>query len=149
LNKPIEFVVNNGECWLCISHKGGKGYPVTKINQKHYSVHRLFYEKFIGPIPEGMEVCHKCDNPQCINPDHLFIGTHADNMRDMCAKGRNNYILPPVLKGELNPGAKLSPSQVLEIRKDERKRKEIAEQYHISLTTVCEIKNRIKWKHLV
>ena len=73
--------------------------------------HRIAWELTNGPIPVGLMVLHRCDRPPCIRPDHLFLGTHADNMRDMIAKGR-----APLHRGESNPHAKLTRSQVEQIR---------------------------------
>jgi hypothetical protein len=77
------------ECMLWASTKDRKGYgriPSKGVGQ--VQAHRAMYEAFIGEIPEGMHVLHKCDTPPCVNPDHLFLGTHNDNMADMKAKGR-------------------------------------------------------------
>lgn len=69
-----------------------KGYGRLRDGNKMKRAHRESYKVFVGNIPNGMFVCHKCDNPKCINPDHLFLGTSYDNMRDMVAKGRNRVI---------------------------------------------------------
>lgn len=66
------------------------GYGRIKVAGKMPYAHRVAYEVWVGPVPEGLCVCHHCDNPACINPDHLFVGTATDNMRDMWAKGRGN-----------------------------------------------------------
>lgn len=84
----------------------------TDGTRKTVSTHRLSYELHYGEIPQGMEICHKCDNPCCINPDHLFAGTRQDNVDDRERKGRNN---PP--KGEKHAKAKLTELDVLTIRK--------------------------------
>lgn len=78
--------------------------------------HRSGWELFVGPIPDGLFVCHSCDNPACCNPKHWFLGTHRQNMRDMIQKGRRKDIRPPVHFGEKHPGSKLTQSQVREIR---------------------------------
>ena len=68
------------------------GYGRITQNGKRARAHRVAFELFVGPIPSGMHVLHRCDNPPCVNPSHLFIGTHLDNMRDMEAKGRAKWI---------------------------------------------------------
>lgn len=73
--------------------------------------HRVAYEALVGPIPQGLEVCHSCDNRKCVNPDHLFLGTHQENIDDREAKGRNN---PP--KGEAHSRAKLTEDDVLKMK---------------------------------
>ena len=77
----------------CIEWTGAKtatGYGRAHAGGKHWLAHRLFYTVYRGEIPKGMYVCHSCDVPSCVNPEHLFLGTQADNLRDMDAKGRRN-----------------------------------------------------------
>lgn len=99
----------------CIEFQGYKmpsGYGVyyTKKNRKKLA-HRVAYEENYGPIPSGLCVCHKCDNPPCINPRHLFLGTQADNIKDKVNKNRQSRVF-----GELHGRAKLTNDQIKEIR---------------------------------
>jgi hypothetical protein len=77
-------------CWVRTSSLMPKGYSTIKLNGKTRYAHRISYEHFVGPIPDGMCICHSCDNPSCVNPQHLFLGTQKDNLADMTNKGRRN-----------------------------------------------------------
>lgn len=81
-----------GPCWLWIGGRFDSGYGKVLRGAKKLRAHRVSYELYVAPIPEGMHVLHKCDNPPCVNPNHLFLGTHIDNMRDMERKGRAKWI---------------------------------------------------------
>lgn len=82
-------VDKSGECWVWLSATHSQGYGLFKTghNTQNYA-HRVVWVLEYGPIPEGAFVCHSCDNPPCVRPEHLFLGTAADNMQDMVSKGR-------------------------------------------------------------
>ncbi len=106
-------VDKSGSCWVWTggsSRPGGYGSVYQRWDQAHRrpvmaSAHRLSYADAYGPIPEGMDVCHRCDNPPCVRPSHLFVGTARDNGRDMARKGRAGYWSRP---GDANPAARLT-----------------------------------------
>lgn len=138
------------ECWEWKGRKE-RGYGRTIIGsrvdgtRRTIAAHRLSYETFVGHIPEGMEVCHKCDNPCCVNPEHLFVGTRQDNIDDREAKGRNH---PP--KGSNNGRSKLTESDVLSARFERLKNKtsyqKLAEKYGVSKRTMQNAINGKTWK---
>lgn len=106
------------ECWLWTADKSPEmGYGHIKIKGKTMQAHRLVWELLNGPIPNGMCVCHTCDNGSCCNPSHLWIGTIADNNHDRSAKGRTTRTGPKhPSRGEKHPSHKISDAQVEEIR---------------------------------
>lgn len=131
-------MADNG-CWVWTACRSRDGYGVMNVGLAH----RFSWKAFRGPIPKSMYVLHKCDNPSCVNPDHLFIGTQFDNMRDMKAKGREAY-----RKGEHHPRAKLTEQQAISIIHDPREHKVIAREYGIRSTHVGKIKRGVMWPHL-
>jgi hypothetical protein len=126
----------------CIEYRGycdKKGY--CRFGHKRKLAHRVSYELSIGIIPDGLHVCHRCDNRCCINPNHLFLGTNEDNVRDCISKGRN-------AKGETITNSKLTEEHILKIRMDTRPDKVIAAEYGISQGHVSRIQMRRTWKHI-
>lgn len=113
----------------------------SKKECKRYYLHRLVFRAFVGEIPAKHVVMHTCDNPGCINPKHLKVGTHDDNMLDMVEKRRHQW-------GQDHYKAKLTETQVREIREDKRLHKEIAAEYGIVRSTVSNIRAKRIWKHL-
>lgn len=147
VSKEITYKVNSNGCWNCTSHSPNRdGYPRILYKRKRIYIHRYMYLTRIGPIPEGLVVRHKCDNPICINPDHLEIGTQADNIHDMIRRGRANFSQ----QGIKNPKARLTEKDVMDIRNRYRngeRQADIAKCFGISRYLVFDVIKR-KWKHL-
>ena len=89
-SERLAHTITKSGCWEWDGYKNSAGYGVLSYQSQMYLAHRLAYETWIGPIPDGLLVCHTCDNPPCINPDHLYVGTQQDNMKDM-AKRKRSY----------------------------------------------------------
>ena len=127
-------------CWEWTASQNPDGYGQFKLNGRREKAHRVAHVLYIGEIPKGMCVLHRCDNPSCVNPEHLFLGTHADNVKDKVAKGR-------AAKGEKNGRAKLTKEAVLHIRKRTMLQREYARLYGVDQTTVSKIQLGKKWSH--
>lgn len=147
------FPVTESGCWLWNGGHETRGWPFLNygriwVRGRTLPAHRVAYEHFVGPIPEGMLVLHKCDVPLCVNPDHLFLGTYRDNTMDMIRKGRFEHVMDECHRGEKSSFAKITAQQVISIRADRRLQKVIAEEHGITQTMVSRIKLRKAWKHL-
>ena len=145
----------NSGCWLWNTTVNNAGYGIVKNNNKVMVAHRASYELYCEPIPDGMIICHKCDNRSCVNPDHLFVGSYKDNTHDMISKGRRYTGDRSVImrgntnsQGSKNASAKLTEKQVIAIYRDTRTAKEIAADYSINANGVYRIKNGTRWKHI-
>lgn len=140
-----EKVKKTDACWLWTAALDKKGYGSIGVGNRHVKAHRFSYTIHRGEIPDGMLVCHHCDNPACVNPDHLFLGTADDNNKDRCNKGRGAI-------GEKSGAAKLSESDVIYIRdelKNHRKGiRSMAREMGVTHTTIRQIVNRVIWKHI-
>lgn len=135
-------------CWLWTAGKDSDEYGwlyagQDPISKKSFSLsaHRYSYELHYGPIPEGMFVCHTCDNPSCVNPAHLFLGTPQDNSLDRNSKGRHEY-------GVNHWKSKLTEDQVREIRSSNLGLSELGRKYGVSPQAIQKIRKRITWKEV-
>lgn len=129
-------------CWLWrgpTSH----GYGRVRFQGNFRFAHRVAFELATGIDPHGSVVMHSCDNPLCVNPDHLTLGTQTQNIADMDAKGRRR-----AAKGERNGSARLTEDQVRAIRSDGRSADVIAEGYPVTVSGIHAIRNGRTWKHL-
>ena len=135
------------ECWEWLGCKHDEGYGRFRSDGKFISAHKFSYALHFGDIPEGLCVCHKCDNPPCCNPNHFFLGTKKDNSNDRDVKGRNVN-----KRGEENGSSKLKEQQVLEIRASYIPFKctvrKLASTYNVSAATIKLVIARKRWSHI-
>lgn len=132
-------------CWYWTGNTLAQGrYGAFIYNGKSRLAHRCSFVLFKGPIPIGMCVCHTCDNTLCVNPYHLFIGTHLDNMRDMIKKGRDKH--DECARGEQHWNSKLKSEDVIYIRSSVKTNLEIAKEFGLNPDYVSEIRRFKKWK---
>jgi hypothetical protein len=131
------------DCWIWIGARTSKGYGRLHFGSRNQSqrAHRLSYMMEYGAIPRGMIVLHKCDNPPCVRPDHLMLGTPKDNSLDRVAKDR-------APKGQEASWSKLTLEQVCAIKSDTRLQRVIAAEYGICQQSVSLIKRGINWRHV-
>lgn len=127
-------------CWIWTGSKNSRGRGVfhpsaCKKLGISYLAYRVSWIIHYGAIPTGKQVCHTCDNPSCVNPEHLFLGSAKDNTLDMLKKGRSGK-------------TKLVAEQVLLIREDPRPRRVIAKEFNVTLNMIQKIKSKRSWKHL-
>lgn len=144
---------NQNDCWEWLACRNAHGYGRLGGGGKNaYKplAHRAAWQLTNGDIPDGLSVCHKCDNRACVNPAHLFLGTHQDNMDDMHTKGR--FIPAPIQNGEKNPAAVLTEEDVRLIRLAHETlpvtQRDIARAWGIRPQLVSKIVLRTRWKHV-
>lgn len=134
-------------CWLWRGSKNACGYGSIACDRNVHNkprlvkAHRASWEVHCGPIPKGVCVLHTCDIPACVNPAHLFLGTKAENSKDMCAKHRQKT-------GEHLPQSKLKSDDVIAIRHSNDLQAILAERYGVTQGTISMIRSRATWKHL-
>lgn len=121
------------------------GYGVFRVGGTVVRAHRYAYELLVGPIAIGRHACHHCDNPACVRPEHIFTGTHRDNMQDAARKGR---MVPRPMIGEKHPRAKLTEVDVIAIRCSRESGVAIANRYGLSKSHVSAIRKHQSWSHL-
>jgi hypothetical protein len=132
----------NLKCWEWTGGKDADGYGVFSFQGYTKRAHRASYEAHHGPIPSDMVVCHRCDNASCVNPNHLFLGSHADNMADRGAKGRQ-------ARGETQGCAKLTEAQVIEIRsRRSEPQRELAKIFGVSQGQIYNVRSGKHWGHV-
>ena len=130
--REITYKINENSCHICASFKcSPKRYPRTTIKGKECKIHRYVHEQTYGPIPDGMDVLHKCSNKMCINPKHLYLGTDKENAIDR-VKNREIFL-------------KFTVKQIHAIRDDKRTLKEIAKDYNVCFQTISRIKRGDRW----
>jgi hypothetical protein len=133
--------LENG-CWEWDGTKNGYGYGIFLLTgEVPVRAHRYMFESINGPIPDGLVIMHTCDNPPCVNPDHLKLGTKKYNNQDRVNKGRGKY-------NEDRKNSKLTAEQVRKIIKDERKQNIISREYGVHQSHISRIKSRQAGKHI-
>lgn len=142
IEEKVEKIPEAG-CWVWMGTTTVRGYGQIISNARKHYAHRASYEAFIGPIPEGMNVCHTCDNVYCVNPAHLFLGTQKQNLEDMARKKRSTI-------GERNPMSKLTAIEVDAIRNEKNAGtsvKELAQKFKTSASNISAIIRKARWNH--
>jgi hypothetical protein len=140
----IQYLIDKNGCYNVISHKLSRGYPCInrRLNNQRLDRQRYVYTLCFGKIPDNLLVRHKCDNPRCINPDHLELGTQKDNVGDMVQRRRINQ------KGIFNNNSKLKDYDIQKIRKSELNNCQLAKIYNVTHQTIWLVKHKKSWVSL-
>lgn len=133
--------IRNDDCWEWNGTIDGYGYGVLDHNKRRYRAHVLALEYDGRPVPKGMVACHHCDNPGCVRPSHLYVGTQRDNVRDAVSRDR-------IAHGTRNSNAKLTPDQVLEMRKLDLPFAEVGRRYGVSRPTAARAIKGETWRRV-
>ena len=137
------------ECWEWTASRMPKGYgQIGSEERKTLLAHRVSYELHNGPIPADHDICHRCDNPPCVNPGHLFLGSRQDNMRDCSSKGR---VVVPATQGERNGSARLTEAQAIEIltrHANGERGSRLASEFGVTHAAVSALIHGHTWGHL-
>lgn len=146
-------VTTNTGCMEWSGSRNEHGYGSLRINHILVKAHRFAWELTYGPIPSGVDVCHRCDNPPCCNPQHLFLGNASDNGQDMATKGRHGAWTQPqrVARGTRHWGAKLDDARVREVRlacQTKESVSSIARRFKVSRATIRSVRDGVNWKHV-
>lgn len=139
-----KFVKTEG-CWEWLATKNSDGYGRVRRLGKLESAHRVSYELYKGSFDKTKHVCHSCDNPGCVNPDHLWLGDYKSNNKDKKDKGRAVGCSMP---GEKHHSAKLTESKVVSIIQSTEPSAYLAGLYNVSVSLINSIKARRRWKHV-
>lgn len=153
-----QYVKKGDGCWEWQGNTAIGGYGGIKEGTRTIRAHRLSWEIHFGPIPAGMLVCHSCDNPPCVRPDHLFLGTHTDNMRDARAKNRidasgagRNFHKRGIQRGERHGQARITEAMVRWIREQRAagmSYNDLAQHSGLTYQGVYHVVNRTSWRHV-
>lgn len=140
----------NGDCWVWTGARNPKGYGNFSSNKRFFKAHRHAWSLFNGEIPKNIFVCHRCDNPSCVRPEHLFLGSNQDNLHDASLKGRMSSWQRA--QGEANGNSRIDRRAVRAIREAFENAcfsvKQLADGFNIGRSTVLHILNRETWRHV-
>lgn len=158
----VDKKVGQNGCWLWTGYLNQDGYGRIWIETRMVMAHRVAYAITNSDVPENLSVCHSCDNPGCVNPEHLWLGSHLENMTDMyqkkrrkAASGKKNgtHTRPDkVRRGEKNNTAKLTPTEVAEIRNLSQQgvsRLQLSQTYKVSIFAIRQIITKKSWQHIL
>ena len=139
------------ECWPWTGSTNGRRYGRLEFEGKYQQAHRVSYQIFREAIPDNTNVLHECDNPICVNPKHLFLGTQQDNVDDMIAKGRACFGDQRPIVGSQHPSAQLDEDKVREIKRllnEGHRHRDIANYFGVARQTITNISTGTRWSHV-